>query len=145
MVSVLSSSRGESSSLQVAPNLEAASKSFGSPPSSVPELLLLVALASSPSSVPRPTKSGAAVVAPDQSRQKVKVEEKKSAKNLFAAPSGKKSVNIATAPSALSNRARGKVLEFWDGLPVERAKDAGRHEKFLAIMGKMMARQTSKG
>jgi len=147
-VLVLSSSGGESCSLQVAPvapNWEPASQSFGSPPSSVPELLLPVALVASPGSVPLPTRSGAAAVAPDQSRQKVKVEEKKSAKNLFAAPPGKKSANTATAPSALSDCAREKVLEFWDGLPVERAKDAGRREKFLAIMGEMMARQTSKG
>jgi hypothetical protein len=53
-----------------------------------------------------PSRSGAAAVAPDQSRQKAKVEEKKSAKNLSAAPHGKKSANTATAPSALSNRAR---------------------------------------
>jgi len=45
----------------------------------------------------------------------------------------------------LSVRARETILEFWDGLPIERAKDAGRREKFLAIMGEMMARQTSKG
>jgi hypothetical protein len=37
-------------------------------------------------------------VAPDQSRQKVKVEEKKFAKNLSVAPPGKKSANIATGP-----------------------------------------------
>jgi hypothetical protein len=84
-------------------------------------------------------------VAPNQSRQKVKVEEKKFAKNLSAAPPGKKSTNTATAPSALSDRAWEKVLEFWEWLPVERAKDACRCEKFLAIMGEMMARQTSKG
>jgi hypothetical protein len=45
----------------------------------------------------------------------------------------------------LSDRAQEKVLEFWDGLPVERAKDAGQREKFLAIIDEMMARQTSKG
>jgi hypothetical protein len=53
-----------------------------------------------------------------KSRQKVTVEEKKSAKNLFAAP-GKKYANIAIAPSASSNRAWEKVLEFWNGLPLE--------------------------
>jgi len=140
-VPVLSSSGRESSSLQVAPvapNREPASKSFGSPPSSAPELLLTVARVAL-------SKSGAAAVALDQSRQKAKVEEKKSAKNLSAAPHGKKYANTATAPSALSDRAREKVLEFWDGLPVERAKDVGRREKFLAIIDEMMARQTSKG
>jgi hypothetical protein len=147
-VPVLSSSRGESSSLQVAPvapNLEPASKSFCSPPSSAPELLLPVAAADSSGFVPLPTRSGAAGVASDQSRQKVKVEEKKSAKNLFAALPGKKSANTATAPSALSHRAREMVLEFWDWLPIERSKDAGRREKFLAIIDEMMVRQMSKG
>lgn len=103
-------------------------------------LCLPAAPAASPGSVPLPTRSGAVAVAPDQSRQKVKVEEKKSAKNLSAAPPGKKSANTATAPSALSDRAREKVLEFWDRLPAERAKDSGHREKFLAIMGEMMAR-----
>jgi hypothetical protein len=46
-----------------------------------------------------------------KSRQKVTVVEKKFAKNLSAAP-GKKYANTAIAPSALSDRAREKVLEF---------------------------------
>jgi len=103
-------------------------------------LQLLADPAASSGSVPLPTKSGVVAVAPDQSRQKVKVEEKKSAKNLFVAPPGKKSANTAIAHSALSDRAREKVLEFWDRLPVERAKDSGRREKFLAFLGEMMAR-----
>jgi hypothetical protein len=120
-------------------------QSFGSTPSSALELLLPVAPTASPGSVPLPSRSGVAAVAPDQSRQKANVEEKKSAKNLLAAPPGKKSANTATTPFALSYRPREKVLEFWDGLPVERAKDAGRREKFLAIIDEMMAHQTSKG
>jgi hypothetical protein len=45
----------------------------------------------------------------------------------------------------LSHRAREMVLEFWDWLPIERSKDAGRREKFLAIIDEMMVRQMSKG
>jgi hypothetical protein len=139
-VPVLSSFGGESSSLQVAPVAPNREPSSSSPPSYAPELQLLADPAASSGSVPLPTKSGVVAVAPDQSRQKVKVEEKKSAKNLFVAPPGKKSANTAIAHSALSDRAREKVLEFWDRLPVERAKDSGRREKFLAFLGEMMAR-----
>jgi hypothetical protein len=80
-----------------------------------------------------------------KSRQKVKGEEKKSAKNPSAAPLGKKFANTAITFSALSVRAREKAFEFGDRLAVEQAKDVGHRKKFLAMPNEMVARKKTKG